>query len=64
MKLGDKIIAFLLARGGSVVVAGSGFIAYLFFGTARPLPLLIFCGLVVGVIGGTRMFSHTGVVFD
>ena len=48
---------YSVSQGGRVVFAGSGFIAYLFFGTARPLPLLIFCGLVVGVIGGIRILN-------
>ena len=44
-----------IGQGGRVIFAGSGLIAYLFFGAGRPLPLLIFCGLVIGLIGGIRI---------
>jgi len=46
---------YSISEGGRVIFAGSGLIAYLFFGAARPLPLLIFCCLVIGVIGGIRI---------
>ena len=38
-----------------IVFSGTGLMAYLFYGSARPVPLLVFCGLIVGLIGGIRI---------
>lgn len=46
---------YISFKNGGVVYSGTGLLAYLFLGAGRPLPLLIFCCLVIGVIGGIRI---------
>jgi len=46
---------YISFKNGGVVYSGTGLLAYLFLGAGRPLPLLIFCALVIGVIGGIRI---------
>jgi len=46
---------YIIFYGESVLFSGTGLIAYLLMGKARPLPLLIFCGLVIGGVGGIRL---------
>ena len=48
-------VNYVVHNAHGVVYSGSGLMAYLFFGEARPLPLLFFCGLLVGVMGGIRI---------
>ena len=46
---------YISFKNGGVVYSGTGLLVYLFLGAGRPLPLLIFCCLVIGVIGGIRI---------
>lgn len=46
---------YIAFYGDSILFSGTGLIAYLLLGANKPLPLLIFCGLVIGVIGGIRL---------